>query len=130
MPIIKSAKKRVLQAAKANTRNKHYNSRMRTLIKNVVKESDAEKAEKMLPETFSAIDVALKKNLIHKNNAARKKARVTKLVTQLKSGDVVKTEVKKTPAKAKATSQKSAKAAKAVKAVKAAKNTTKKTSAK
>lgn len=94
MPIIKSAKKRVLQAKKAYERNKHYNTRMRTMVKKVLKETDAEKAEKLLPETYSAIDVALKKNILHKNNAARKKARVAKVVATLKT-TAVKKETKK-----------------------------------
>ena len=93
MPIIKSAKKRVLQAKKAYDRNKHYGSRMRTMIKNIIKETDAEKAEKMLPEAYSSIDVALKKNLLHRNNAARKKARIAKIVSHLKTTPVEKTEV-------------------------------------
>lgn len=90
MPIIKSAKKRVLQAKKAYERNKQYGSKMRTMVKKVLKETDATKAEKLLPETFSAIDVALKKNLLHKNNAAHKKARVAKVVAGLKDGTGVK----------------------------------------
>ena len=95
MPIIKSAKKRVLQAKKAYERNKQYGSKMRTMVKKVLKETDATKAEKLLPETFSAIDVALKKNLLHKNNAAHKKARVAKVVAGLKDGTGVKIEEKK-----------------------------------
>jgi len=86
MPIIKSAKKRVLQTKKAYERNKHYNTRMRTMVKNVLKATGLEQAEKLLPETYSAIDTAYKKNLIHKNNAARKKARVAKAVEGLKEG--------------------------------------------
>lgn len=86
MPIIKSAKKRVVQSRKAYERNKHYNTRMRTMVKKVLKETDAEKAEKLIPETYSAVDVALKKNLLHKNTAARKKARVAKFVKHLKEG--------------------------------------------
>lgn len=108
MPIIKSAKKRVAQSRKANERNKHYNTKMRTLVKNVLKASDAAKVEKMLPETFSAIDTALKKNLLHKNNAARQKSKVTRALKQLQEGKApavvakkatIKTEKKVAPKK-------------------------------
>lgn len=96
MPIIKSAKKRVKQSEKAYIRNKHYNTRMRTMVKNVLKETDAEKAEKSLPEIYSAVDVALKKKLLHKNNAARKKATAAKRVAFLKAGGATtKVETKK-----------------------------------
>ncbi len=117
MPIIKSAKKRVIQAKKAYERNKHYNTRMRTMVKKVLKETDAEKAAKILPETYSAIDVALKKNLIHKNNAAHKKAKVAKALAKLQGSAAPKKEVKKAEPKKKAPAAK-------------AKTTTKKTSVK
>lgn len=127
MPIIKSAKKRVLQAQKAYTKNKHYNSRMRTMIKNVLKTTDAEKAEKMLPETFSAIDVALKKKILHKNNAARKKALISKVVVQLKSGTAPQVQVKTTKAKIKTPAKVTVKAKTSKKVSNKANKTTKAT---
>ena len=96
MPIIKSAKKRVKQAQKAYERNKHYNSRMRTLVKSVIKSTDAKKVEKVLPDVYSAIDVALKKNIIHKNNAARKKSLVARTLAKLQSALPPSPAVKKT----------------------------------
>lgn len=123
MPIIKSAKKRVKQSEKAYQKNKHYNSRMRTMVKNVLKATDAEKAEKIIPEAYSAIDTALKKKILHKNNASRKKALIAKKVESLKSGKV---EVKPAPAKDK--SQK--KAVVKTTTTKAKKTTTKKAPAK
>ena len=55
---------------------------MKTMMK---KMEDAAKAGKrdeavaLLPETYKAIDMAEKINILHKNNAARKKARMAKL---------------------------------------------------
>jgi len=79
MPIIKSAKKRVKVAAKANTRN----SRVRRSLRGSIKAFNAALASgkpaliaKAERDAASAIDVAAKKNVIHKNKAARKKSQI------------------------------------------------------
>ncbi len=41
-----------------------------------------EEAQKLLPEAYKAVDKAAKKNLIHKNAAARKKSQLAKAVAQ------------------------------------------------
>lgn len=46
----------------------------------LVKEGKVDEAKKLLPETYKAIDTAAKKNIIHKRNAGRKKARMSRLV--------------------------------------------------
>lgn len=77
MPIIKSAKKRMKQAEVRRQRNYPVRSAMKTHVKKVLlltKEGKKDEAEKMLPETYKIIDTAAKKNIIHKNNAARKKS--------------------------------------------------------
>ncbi|PCI25496.1 30S ribosomal protein S20 [Candidatus Peregrinibacteria bacterium] len=84
MPIIKSAKKRVIQTLKRETRRKPFKSRMLTMVKNVfklIKGGKVEEAAQSLPDTYTAIDKANKKNIIHKNTAARKKSAVQKAVT-------------------------------------------------
>lgn len=55
---------------------------MKEIIKKVDKASKTNKAEatKMLPSAFKAIDKAAQKGVIKKNNAARKKARLSRLV--------------------------------------------------
>jgi len=81
MPIIKSAIKRARQANKRNERNNERASQMRSLMRNILrwtKDGEKEKAEQMFPQAQKAIDMAAKKHLIHKNNAARKKARLAK----------------------------------------------------
>jgi len=86
----KSAKKRILVAERNRQINKSYKSTVRTLIKktmvnceNYKKEPNTENQELIntsLNETFSLIDKAVKKNVLHKNNGANKKSRINNLV--------------------------------------------------
>ena len=83
MPLIKSAIKKVKQDQKRYERNMHFKHKMLTLYKNVqkyVKAWDLEKAKSFISEAYSAIDTAAKKHIIHKNNAARRKSKLAKLV--------------------------------------------------
>ena len=79
MPIIKSARKRVGQAARAKARNTRTKRTLREAVKAFTqaltsgKPEEIAKAEK---EAMSAIDTAAKKSVIHKNKAARKKAQL------------------------------------------------------
>ena len=87
MPIIESAKKRVRTAKKKAETNREWKNALKDAINNfdeVIKEGDIEKAEDQLQETKSVIDKAVNKNIIHKNNAARKKSRLTKKLNNLK----------------------------------------------
>lgn len=84
MPIIKQAIKRMKQDRIKQVRNRHYSSHMKSMIKLIlgyIKKGETEKANKILPKVISAIDTAAKKNLIHKNNAARKKSQVQKAIS-------------------------------------------------
>lgn len=77
MPLIKSAIKREKQSKVSRVRNRHYKTRMLTFykkIKDLVSKWEVDKATGLLPEAFSAIDTAAKKNLIKKKNASRKKS--------------------------------------------------------
>ncbi len=81
MPIINSAKK----ALRGSLRKKAVNDRrtkvMKDTIKKVeklVKENKAD-AKKMLPAAYAAIDKAMKRGVIKKNNASRKKSRLSKI---------------------------------------------------
>ena len=52
-------------------------SHMKTMMKNVLelaKSGKKDEAVKMLPQAFKAVDMAMKKNIIHWKNAARKKS--------------------------------------------------------
>ncbi|MBA3757950.1 30S ribosomal protein S20 [Candidatus Saccharibacteria bacterium] len=97
MPVIKSAKKRVKVATKANVRNAKTKRIMREAVKSFSQALGAGKAadiEKAQRAAVSAIDIAAKKSVIHKNKAARKKAQ---LATAAKSAGIKlpKTAVKK-----------------------------------
>lgn len=88
MAITKSAKK----AARASLRKRVFNQRragaMRSSIKEVrklVSAKDVDTAKKNLSEAYKAIDKAMKKGVIKKNTAARKKSRLAQLVKKASS---------------------------------------------
>lgn len=77
MPIIKSAKKRVRVAKKAAARNNRTKRSLRNAIKTLQAELASNNKSKLsshLSEVQSALDSAVKKGIIHKNKAARKKS--------------------------------------------------------
>ena len=74
--------KRVRQSRKSNLRNRHYKSMMKTAIKNVLS-SDKKNASDHLTKAISIIDCVCTKGVIHSNNAARHKSKLTKYVTNL-----------------------------------------------
>ncbi len=89
MPNIKSAKKRVLVNEKKNERNRTLTAELRTAIKkfnSALDSNDIETAEKLLPETMSVIDSAVTKGIITKNTANNRKARLSKRLSDIKSG--------------------------------------------
>lgn len=77
MANIKSAKKRALTAIKRNERNRMVKSSLRTSVRKYM-EAGSEDAATKLNEAFAALDKAASKGVIHKNTAARKKARLAK----------------------------------------------------
>ena len=82
MANIKSAKKRVLVNQTKAARNKSRNSAMKTAIKkaHVSAETNAADKEAVVRAAIKKVDQACAKNLIHKNNAARKKSALAKLL--------------------------------------------------
>jgi small subunit ribosomal protein S20 len=82
MPITKSAKKAVRRSLRQKAQNDQWRRRMKTAIKKIEKtaQKDKKEAGKLLNVTFQIIDKATKKGVIKKNNAARKKSRLSKLV--------------------------------------------------
>ena len=86
MANIKSAKKRVLVIEKKTMRNKAVKSALKTQVKKfltAVEANDKELATKLYPETVSAIDGAVTKGVIHKNNANNRKAKLAKKLAAL-----------------------------------------------
>ena len=82
MANIKSAKKIVLVNQTKAARNKSRNSAMKTAIKkaHVAAETNAADKEAVVRAAIKKVDQACAKNLIHKNNAARKKSALAKLL--------------------------------------------------
>lgn len=76
----KSAKKRALIAAKRTLRNKMVKSSLRTAIRKYREAVGTENAQVLLNKAFSALDRAASKGVIHKNTAARKKARLARML--------------------------------------------------
>lgn len=76
MPVIKSAKKKARQAITHFERNKATRTKVKTFMKKALtlSKTNTEEAKKFLPEAYSVIDTAYKKNLLHRNNANRKKS--------------------------------------------------------
>ncbi len=86
MPNIKSAKKRVLVTEKKTMQNKAIKSALKTQIKKyltAIEAGDKETATKLYPETVSAIDSAVTKGILHKNNANNRKAKLAKKLAAL-----------------------------------------------
>lgn len=82
MPITKSAKK----AIRGSLRKKAFNDQKKRVMKEIIKKlekiakTDKAEALKLLSSAFQTIDKAAKDGVIKKNNAARKKSRLSKLV--------------------------------------------------
>ena len=82
----KSAKKRIEINKRNRLRNKYYKTSVRTLIKlffanleiykNSQRVEDKKKVQDILNSVYSLMDKGTKKNIFHKNLAARKKAKL------------------------------------------------------
>lgn len=86
VPNIKSAKKRVLTAEKSRQSNVAARSKMRTLMKKVIKACEAnDKAAAVaaFKEAEPILDRAACKGLIHKNKAARHKSELSAKIKAL-----------------------------------------------
>lgn len=80
MPNIKSAMKRVKVNVKKNLRNRMVKSSVKTTLKkfDAAVASEPQQAAVLLNASFSALDKAVAKGVLHKNAASRKKARLAK----------------------------------------------------
>ena len=86
----KSAKKRIVVAERNRLINKSYKSTVRTLTKKTLENCEKYKknpndnnkslVKTSLNNTFSLIDKAVKKNVLHKNNGANKKSKINNFV--------------------------------------------------
>ncbi len=81
----KSAIKRIRQNQRRWLRNRLVRSSARTAVKKArlaIESGQMEETHKALQEAYSALDKAAVKGIIHKNNAARRKARLMSLYNQ------------------------------------------------
>lgn len=86
----KSAKKRILINKRNNFQNRFYKSSIKTLTKRFLrdleiykdskKSTDKENVQIVLNSIYSLIDKSSKKNVYHKNTAARKKSKLAALL--------------------------------------------------
>ena len=86
MANIKSAKKRILVARTRADRNKAVRSGVKTAIKKVyaaIESGDKNAAKAELTAAIKTIEMAGSKGVYHKNNVARKVARISKAVNQM-----------------------------------------------
>ena len=98
MPIIQSAKKQLRQNKKRNARNTHFKklfTEARVAFEKAVKAGDAKTAKTLYINTTdkdgkttksglqSLIDKLAKKNILHPNNASRKKAKYAGMIKSL-----------------------------------------------
>ena len=81
MPITKSAKKALRSSAKKKAVNDRVTKAYKEVTKTVVKLSKTNKdeAKKMLSKAQSAIDKAMKKGVLKKNTASRKKSLLSRI---------------------------------------------------
>ena len=86
MANIKSAKKRILVIETNTLRNKVIKTKIKTLTKKLeaaIAAGDKAQAQERLKLTVSEINKAASKGVFHKNNAARKVARLSKAVSKM-----------------------------------------------
>ena len=72
-----SAIKRNRQAKRHALRNRQYRSTMRTMIKKVLESKAKGSAEKTLQSAISLLDKMAARRIIHRNQAANQKSRLT-----------------------------------------------------
>ena len=87
MPHSKSAQKSARQSAARRQHNRSQRSALRSQLKKVVataKGGSADATQAELAKAVRALDRAARKHLIHKNQAARRKSRLTALAGRTK----------------------------------------------
>ncbi len=87
MPNTKSAAKAMRQSARRRVHNLKVKDKFKSATKQVKKALAAntkDEALKALQGAMSALDKAVKKGVIHKNTASRKKSRLAKAIAKMK----------------------------------------------
>lgn len=111
MPLLPNAKK----ALRVSKRKTDVNARVKSIIKTMVDKVKKSPSAQNLSNAYSAVDTAVKQNLLHKNKASRLKSQLSKLAKPEKTTKTPvakpktvakKVVVKKTATKAKAAPKK------------------------
>jgi small subunit ribosomal protein S20 len=74
----KSAKKRIRSSERKKAVNKMTDSKIKTVIKKTLAADKKEELEVLYKEAIAILDKGTSKGRLHKNNAARKKSKLTK----------------------------------------------------
>jgi len=85
----KSAVKRMRQAEKRRLRNRQVRSQARTYIKRArvqIEAGELDEAQKAVAQAVQALDKAVEKGILHKNNVARRKSRLMQQLKQAMKG--------------------------------------------
>jgi len=81
----KSAIKNIRKNERRRLRNQVFRTRARTMVKKArlaIMAGRVEEAQEAIRQAYSALDKAAEKGVIHKNNAARRKARLMRFFNQ------------------------------------------------
>lgn len=78
-----SAEKAARKSTKATMVNRQLRSHLKTAMRRVLEAKDKKSGSEALVQAYSVLDKSAKIKLIHPNNAANKKARLSKFVNQL-----------------------------------------------
>ena len=73
----KSAKKRIRSSERKKAINKMTDSKIKTVVKKTLATDKKEELEVLYKEAIAILDKGTSKGRLHKNNAARKKSRLT-----------------------------------------------------
>jgi len=91
MPLLKHAKKKLRQDKKPTEKNR----KIKEVFKKLLKKAKEVKTPEAVNSAVSSIDKAAKKNILHKNKAARLKAALSKTVTGKETVSAPKKALKK-----------------------------------
>lgn len=87
MANLSASKKDIRVSARRRLQNFRLRKAVRDVSKDLaqlIKQGAKDAATQLLPKAFSTLDTAVKKNILHKNNAARRKSHFSKAVSALK----------------------------------------------
>ena len=82
-----SVKKRERQNKKRRLHNLKYKKWIKSLMKKIKKSVDIKEKKELLNRLYEALDKAAKRNIIHKNKAARLKSKYARLVNSHEKAD-------------------------------------------